>query len=77
MVPYDCVIINIYGLIGLSSEAQQPIINKICIRVFDGPKLAQQWLVCAPLGMHLEQVNAVSDNIIIINCTIWPKERIV
>ena len=29
---------------------------------------------------HLEpinRVNAVSDNIIIINCTIWPKERTV
>ena len=35
------------------------------------------WLVCAPLGIHFEpiNVNAVSDNIIIINCAIWPKER--
>ena len=43
-------------------------------------KLAQQWLVCAPLGIHFEpinKVNAVSDNIIIINCAIWPKERTV
>ena len=32
----------------------------------------------APLGIHLEpinRVNAVSDNTILINCTIWPKER--
>ena len=39
------------------------------------------WLVCAPLGIHLEpikqRVNAVSNNIIIINCAIWPKERTV
>ena len=44
-------------------------------------KLAQQWLVCAPLAIHFEpinkELNAVSDNIIIINCTIWPKERTV
>ena len=29
-------------------------------------KLAQQCLVCAPLGIHLEPINT-SDNIIIIN----------
>ena len=76
MVPYDCVIINLYRLSYLKLDSLLLII-KICSRVFDGPKLAQQWLVCAPLGMHLEQVNAASDNIIIINCTIWPKERTV
>ena len=41
-------------------------------------KLAQEWLVCAPLGIHLEainkRVNAVSD---IIKCIIWIKERTV
>ena len=35
-------------------------------------KLAQKWLVCVPLRIHLEanylRVNDVSDNIIIINC---------
>ena len=43
-------------------------------------KLAQQLLVCAPLGIHLEpinRVNTVSDNIIKINWIISPKERIV
>ena len=40
-------------------------------------KLAQEWLVCAPLGIHHEPINVVSDNIIIINCAIWPKERTV
>ena len=47
-------------------------------RVFDKfsepwAKLAQKWLVCVPLGIHLEptnRVDAVSDNIIIINCDI-------
>ena len=40
-------------------------------------KLAQQWLVCAPLGIHLEPtVNAVSDNIIIINCATGPKREL-
>ena len=31
----------------------------IIYRVFDihGAKLAQQWLVCAPLGIHLEPIN--------------------
>ena len=41
-------------------------------------KLAQQWLVCVPLGIHLEPIqraNAVGDNISIIDCTIWPKEN--
>ena len=38
-------------------------------------KLAQEWLVCAPLGIHLDKrVNAVSD---IIKCIIWIKERTV
>ena len=47
-------------------------------------KLAQQWLVCAPLELHLEPINEESmlyagDNIciIVINYTIWPKERTV
>ena len=43
-------------------------------------KLAQQWLMCGPLVRHFEpinRVNAVSDNIISINCAIWPKERTV
>ena len=42
-------------------------------------KLAQKWLVCAPLRIHLElinRVNAVSDNIIIINCTTGPKREL-
>ena len=39
-------------------------------------KLAQKWLVCAPLGIHLELVNAVSDNIIIINCATGPKREL-
>ena len=42
-------------------------------------KLAQHWLAFAPLGRYLEPinktVNAISDNIIIINCAIWPKEK--
>ena len=41
-------------------------------------KLAQQWLVCAQLGIHLDpinRVNAIVDNIIIINCAICPKEH--
>ena len=40
-------------------------------------KLAQQWLVCAPLGIHLEpinRVNGVSDNIIVINCAVPNKK---
>ena len=40
--------------------------------------LAQQWLVCAPLGIHLEpinRVNAVSENIIIINCAMAQREN--
>ena len=40
-------------------------------------KLAQQWLLCAPLGRHLEQlVNAIIDNIIKINCTTGPKREL-
>ena len=42
-----------------------------------GSTMVQQWFVCVPLGIHFEPVNAVSDNIIIINCAIWPKERTV
>ena len=43
-------------------------------------KLSQQWLVCAPLGIHLEPINKelmllVIIIIFIINCTLWPKER--
>ena len=41
-------------------------------------KLAQQWLVCAPLGIHLEsinRVNTVSDNIIIASCTLAQREN--
>ena len=45
-------------------------------------KLAQHWLVCAPLGIHLEPINKqlmllVTIIIIIINYAIWPKERTV
>ena len=43
-------------------------------------KLAQQWSVYVPMGIHLEpfnKVNVVSDNIIIINCTIWAQKRTV
>ena len=34
--------------------------------------------VCVPLGIHvhLESINAVSDNIIIINCTTRPKKEL-
>ena len=32
-------------------------------------KLAQHWLVSALLRIHQQRVNAVSDNILIINCT--------
>ena len=41
-------------------------------------KLTQQWLVCVPLGLHLEQlrVNAVSDNVIILNCTTGPNREL-
>ena len=54
--------------------------SEFLIRFEAWAKLAQQWLVCAPLGIHFEpinKVNVVSDNIIIINCAIWPKERTV
>ena len=43
-------------------------------------KLAQQWLVCAPLGIHLEpinkSVNVASNNITIINCAAVPKREL-
>ena len=40
-------------------------------------KLAQKWLVCAPLRIHLElKVNAVTDNIIILNCATGPKREL-
>ena len=44
----------------------------ITLRVFEAwAKLAQQWLVCVPLGIHLEPINKelllLGDNIIIIN----------
>ena len=49
------------------------------IRFEAWPKSTQQWLVCAPLGIHLQsinqRVNAVSDNVIIINCIICSKKR--
>ena len=38
-------------------------------------KLAQERLVCAPLGRHFEPIN--KQLLVIINCTIWPKERTV
>ena len=31
---------------------------------------------CAPLGVHLEPINAVSDNIIIINYATGPKREL-
>ena len=41
-------------------------------------KLAQQWLVCVPLGIPHEPINKqLMLNIIIINCAIWPKVRTV
>ena len=55
-------------------------ISEFLVRFEAWAKLAQQWLVCVPLGRHhepIDRVNAVSDNIIVINCTIWPKERTV
>ena len=54
--------------------------SEFWIRFEAWSKLAEQWLVCVPLGIHLEsinRINAVSDNVIIINCAIWPKERTV
>ena len=48
--------------------------SKTC-RIFEAwAKLAQKWLVCAPLGIT---VNAVSDNIhvIIINCATGSSKR--
>ena len=39
-------------------------------------KLAQKSLVCVPFRIHLEPVNAVSDNIIIINCPTGPKREL-
>ena len=43
-------------------------------------KLAQKWLVCVPLRIHLEanylRVNDVSDNIIIINCATGSKREL-
>ena len=54
--------------------------SEFSIRFEAWAKLAEQWLVCVPLGIHLEpinRINAVSDNVIIINCAIWPKERTV
>ena len=62
---------------------------QICFEAW--AKLAQQWLVCEPLGIHLEQINKelillVTIYIIIINCVTghrptahiahhWPKEN--
>ena len=46
-------------------------------RVFEAwAKLAQKWLVCVPLRIHLEPINAVSDNIIIVNCATGPKREL-
>ena len=42
-------------------------------------KLAQQWLVCVChweyILSQLTKSNDVSDNIMIINCTIWPRDN--
>ena len=35
----------------------------------------EAWVVCAPFGIYLQRINAVSDNIIIITCAIWPIEN--
>ena len=56
----------------------------ICFEVW--AKLAQQYRVqhweyilsqITKTYMYVHVVNAVSDNLIIINCAIWPKERTV
>ena len=43
-------------------------------------KLAQKWLVCVPLGIHLEPINKelmlLADNIIVINCATGPKREL-
>ena len=44
-------------------------------------KLPQKWLVCAPLGIHLEPINkevigSRCDNIIIISCANCPKREL-
>ena len=71
-------------MVSESLHYNETIANKLILslqhRGFEAcAKLAQQWLVCVPLRIHLEpinkRVNAVSDNIIIINCAIWPKEN--
>ena len=51
--------------------------QSFCYVLKYGPNLAQQWLVCTPLGIHFEPINkAVSDNIIIINCATGPMREL-
>ena len=48
------------------------------IRVFETwVKLAQKWLVCAPLGIHLEPIKMLLvTNTTIINCATGPKREL-
>ena len=53
MVPYDCVIINLCGLSYLKLDSLLLLIYAAEFLIQHGPKLAQQWLVCAPLGIQI------------------------
>ena len=50
------------------------VLIHVCFEVW--VKLTQQWLVCAPLGIHLEPINKELMLLVtIINWTIWPNQR--